>query len=176
MKVALALMFELVRLWRRGCSSAPSVPAKLLSSVLLRSSHSASPVSPTTGEDERTRPKREWLTLPPFVPPVDAAAVGKELSGLRPPAVTESMTALKWVRRCCPDLPMSLVQKLFRLKQVGLIKCLTEFVLLYFPADCLCCRSGKVSLLKLNLLVMLIILNRADLKGLVLLTCQFVFC
>ncbi|XP_074592345.1 RNA pseudouridine synthase 4, mitochondrial [Curcuma longa] len=111
-------MFELVRLWRRGCSSVPSVPAKLLSSVPLRSSHSASAASPTTEEDERTRPKREWRTLPPFVPPVDAAAVGKELSGLRPPAVAESMTALKWVRRCCPDLPMSLVQKLFRLRQV----------------------------------------------------------
>ncbi|KAG6469810.1 RNA pseudouridine synthase 4, mitochondrial-like [Zingiber officinale] len=111
-------MFELVRLWRRGCSTAPSVPANLLSSVLLRSSHSASAASPTTDADERTRPKREWRTLPPFVPPVDAAAVGKELSGLRPPAATESMTALKWVRRCCPDLPMSLVQKLFRLRQV----------------------------------------------------------
>ncbi|KAI4298512.1 hypothetical protein L6164_032062 [Bauhinia variegata] len=66
-----------------------------------------------------------WLALPPFTTTVNGSALGKELSGRRShvscgsaatPATTT--TALKWVLRCCPDLPRSLVQKLFRLRKV----------------------------------------------------------
>uniref|UniRef100_A0A1J3JG00 RNA pseudouridine synthase 4, mitochondrial n=1 Tax=Noccaea caerulescens TaxID=107243 RepID=A0A1J3JG00_NOCCA len=66
-------------------------------------------------------PRGKWLTLPPFYPTVDAAAVGKELSsdGDSVKGSTDgSSTALRWILRCRPDLPRSLVQKLFRLRQV----------------------------------------------------------
>ncbi|WOL17473.1 RNA pseudouridine synthase 4, mitochondrial [Canna indica] len=105
-------MWELVRLCCRRSFPSP----RLLSPVLLRSSHSAS--SASCEKDESTKPKGKWLTLPPFTPPVDAASVGKELAGRTSAPETEPMTALKWIRRCCPHLPTSLVQKLFRLRQV----------------------------------------------------------
>ncbi|CAL9151869.1 unnamed protein product [Musa hybrid cultivar] len=108
----------LVRLWQRRLSSAPSSSARILSSVLLRSLHSAAPASSLIEQHEPIKPKGKWLTLPPFSPPIDGVSVGKELAGRRPVAETEPMSALKWVRRCCPHLPMSLVHKLFRLRQV----------------------------------------------------------
>ncbi|KAF7064894.1 hypothetical protein CFC21_071105 [Triticum aestivum] len=76
-----------------------------------------------TGE-ESGRPdkgnKNRWMELPPFTP-VDAAAAaraifrgqgGDEIEG------SSNSTAIRWVRRCCPHLPASLVQKLFRLRKV----------------------------------------------------------
>ena len=61
----------------------------------------------------------KWLTLPPFTPTLNAAALGKELSARSSQSKADvSTTALKWVLKCCPDLPRSLVQKLFRLRQV----------------------------------------------------------
>ncbi|KAM3256465.1 hypothetical protein ACQJBY_049121 [Aegilops geniculata] len=76
-----------------------------------------------TGEDSG-RPdkgnKNRWMELPPFAP-VDAAAAaraifrgqgGDEIEG------SSNSTAIRWVRRCCPHLPASLVQKLFRLRKV----------------------------------------------------------
>ncbi|KAL3538839.1 hypothetical protein ACH5RR_002205 [Cinchona calisaya] len=69
-----------------------------------------------------SKKKEKWFTLPPYVSTVDGAALGKTLSSRQlerkniPSAST--MTALKWVIRCCPELPRSLVQKLFRLRQV----------------------------------------------------------
>ncbi|RVW61404.1 RNA pseudouridine synthase 4, mitochondrial [Vitis vinifera] len=68
--------------------------------------------------------KGKWFTLPAFTPVVDASSLGKVLSGHRTDLNTgnttagASTTALKWVVRCCPQLPRSLVQKLFRLRQV----------------------------------------------------------
>lgn len=110
----------LVRLWQRRLSSAPSSSARILSSVLLRSLHSPAPASSLIEQHEPIKPKGKWLTLPPFSPPIDGVSIGKELAGRRPVAETEPMSALKWVRRCCPHLPVSLVHKLFRLRQVVL--------------------------------------------------------
>nr|XP_016474557.1 PREDICTED: RNA pseudouridine synthase 4, mitochondrial-like [Nicotiana tabacum] len=62
--------------------------------------------------------KGKWFTLPPFNPTVNGAALGKELAGVKMGKSTNTLTALKWVHRCCPELPQSLVQKLFRLRQV----------------------------------------------------------
>lgn len=65
--------------------------------------------------------KAKWLTLPPFTAAVNGAALGRELAGVKMDVnenSTNTMTALKWVQRCCPELPKSLVQKLFRLRQV----------------------------------------------------------
>ncbi|XP_058217061.1 RNA pseudouridine synthase 4, mitochondrial [Rhododendron vialii] len=71
----------------------------------------------TERKDEKSKGK--WFTLPPFnKSTVDGAALGKELSGRRSDDAVTATTALKWVLRCCPQLPRSLVQKLFRLRQV----------------------------------------------------------
>ncbi|KAE9448473.1 hypothetical protein C3L33_19636, partial [Rhododendron williamsianum] len=71
----------------------------------------------TERKDEKSKGK--WFTLPPFnSSAVDGAALGKELSGRRSDDAVTATTALKWVLRCCPQLPRSLVQKLFRLRQV----------------------------------------------------------
>ncbi|GAB4852871.1 hypothetical protein Ancab_017068 [Ancistrocladus abbreviatus] len=69
----------------------------------------------------------KWFTLPLFASTVDASSLGRKLVGRGPQANDSSTsattsstttTALKWVLRCCPQLPRSLVQKLFRLRQV----------------------------------------------------------
>ncbi|KAJ7195578.1 hypothetical protein O6H91_Y510600 [Diphasiastrum complanatum] len=57
------------------------------------------------------RPVSRWRQLPP-VPPQN----GK--NHLRAWKGTKNLTALRWVKECCPDLPHSLVQKLFRLRKV----------------------------------------------------------
>ncbi|XP_047250998.1 RNA pseudouridine synthase 4, mitochondrial isoform X3 [Capsicum annuum] len=65
--------------------------------------------------------KGKWFTLPPFTATVDGAALGRELAGVKMDVKENSsnnITALKWIQRCCPELPKSLVQKLFRLRQV----------------------------------------------------------
>ncbi|ESQ47954.1 hypothetical protein EUTSA_v10020633mg [Eutrema salsugineum] len=72
-------------------------------------------------DDDDDDPRGKWLTLPPFSPTIDAAAVGKELfsDGDSVKASSDgSTTALRWILRCRPDLPRTLVQKLFRLRQV----------------------------------------------------------
>ncbi|XP_048634885.1 RNA pseudouridine synthase 4, mitochondrial [Brassica napus] len=73
--------------------------------------------------DDDDDPRGKWLTLPPFSPTIDAAAVGKELSfgdgdSIVKGSTDGSTTALRWILRCRPDLPRNLVQKLFRLRQV----------------------------------------------------------
>ncbi|XP_078443673.1 pseudouridine synthase family protein [Wolffia australiana] len=58
-----------------------------------------------SGVEDGAEQRGRWLTLPPYSPPVDVASASP-------------ITALKWVRRCCPHLPVNLVHKLFRLRQV----------------------------------------------------------
>lgn len=85
-----------------------------------------------TIDEEKEKGGQKWFTLPSFTAAVNGAAVGKELSRNRSnggrgtitntasaAADTTTTTALKWVTRCCPELPRSLVQKLFRLRQVA---------------------------------------------------------
>uniref|UniRef100_A0A2P2KP39 Uncharacterized protein n=1 Tax=Rhizophora mucronata TaxID=61149 RepID=A0A2P2KP39_RHIMU len=72
--------------------------------------------------EEGTQKKSgKWFTLPPYKHSIDGSALGKSLSAnlvtTTDAAVTET-TALKWVIRCCPEIPRSLLQKLFRLRQV----------------------------------------------------------
>jgi hypothetical protein len=60
------------------------------------------------------------MELPPFAP-VDAAAAARAIfrgEGGDEKEEGSNSTAIKWVRRCCPQLPASLVQKLFRLRKV----------------------------------------------------------
>ncbi|EPS60113.1 hypothetical protein M569_14691, partial [Genlisea aurea] len=56
-----------------------------------------------------------WLTLPAFSETADACSTGKRIFGRHP---VTNMTTLKWILNCCPQLPRSLVQKLFRLRRV----------------------------------------------------------
>ncbi|KAG1327159.1 putative RNA pseudouridine synthase 4, mitochondrial-like [Cocos nucifera] len=120
-------MARLVGLRRRHFLSRPrplATTLELLVAVFQRYSYtttiaSSSSYSSALEEEAEGRKKGRWLTLPPFAPPVDASTVGKAIaSGRRPAGEDEPTTALKWVRRCCPYLPMSLVQKLFRLREV----------------------------------------------------------
>ncbi|GLT98179.1 hypothetical protein SLE2022_156950 [Rubroshorea leprosula] len=79
----------------------------------------------SNGNKER---EGKWFTLPPFTKHVNGAAIGRQLAanasgGAK--AGTET-TALKWVLRCCPELPRSLVHKLFRLRQVRRESCTVE--------------------------------------------------
>ncbi|XP_043814431.1 RNA pseudouridine synthase 4, mitochondrial isoform X2 [Manihot esculenta] len=67
---------------------------------------------------DNVKKKGKWFTLPPYTCTISGSALGKALSAkITAKAATET-TALKWVLRCCPELPRSLVQKLFRLRQV----------------------------------------------------------
>ncbi|XP_010943216.1 RNA pseudouridine synthase 4, mitochondrial isoform X2 [Elaeis guineensis] len=121
-------MAGLVGLGRRHLSSRTRVLAttlELIVAVFQRCSYTttiAASSSYSSAREEEAgwrKEKGRWLTLPPFAPPVDASYVRKAIaSGQRPAGEEEPTTALKWVRRCCPHLPMSLVQKLFRLRQV----------------------------------------------------------
>ncbi|KAI3497366.1 hypothetical protein L1887_39924 [Cichorium endivia] len=76
----------------------------------------------TKADDQKNENKKgKWLTLPPFNLTVNGASLGKDIVGRRQSTIegdANRTTALKWVMRCCPQLPRSLVQKLFRLRQV----------------------------------------------------------
>jgi hypothetical protein len=97
-----------------------------ISALHMLHSHYATATETFTKEPKHyNNNKDKWYTLPPFTTTLNGTAIGKELSGRRTqskPDVsnTSTTTALKWVLRCCPDLPRSLVQKLFRLRQVHL--------------------------------------------------------
>ncbi|PKA54095.1 RNA pseudouridine synthase 4, mitochondrial [Apostasia shenzhenica] len=115
---------ELFRLGRRSLSAQRAflVHAHQISRTILQSSPFCSVASSSPsgedGEEVRRMEGSKWLTLPVFAPRKDASSVAKGLAGGNPLAKGEPTTALKWVRRCCPHLPISLVQKLFRLRQV----------------------------------------------------------
>ncbi|KAL3730419.1 hypothetical protein ACJRO7_027437 [Eucalyptus globulus] len=116
------------RLVRRLLFRTPGGAAAALSALVAPQSRSHSTRAASPAEGERggagrggDRVRGDWLTLPPFDRAVvDGAALGRELSrgGSAEPGEAATMTALKWVLRCCPELPRSLVQKLFRLRQV----------------------------------------------------------
>lgn len=79
------------------------------------------------------RNKSRWVELPPFAP-LDAAAAARAIyqgveGGDRG---SSNSTAIRWVRRCCPHLPASLVQKLFRLRKVR-TTCSTKCTIAFLP-------------------------------------------
>lgn len=99
-----------------------------LFSILLRSSY-CSATAQNKREDLQGERAAKWLSLPPFSPPIDSSLISKEIAGHPCLEKREPFTALKWVRRCCPEIPMSLVQKLFRLRQV---LCFSETIPMFF--------------------------------------------
>ncbi|XP_011001172.1 PREDICTED: RNA pseudouridine synthase 4, mitochondrial isoform X1 [Populus euphratica] len=73
----------------------------------------------TKGQNHYENDKRgKWFTLPPYTSTINGSVLGKALSTRIPAKSASETTALKWVLRCCPELPRNLVQKLFRLRQV----------------------------------------------------------
>ncbi|GAV62308.1 PseudoU_synth_2 domain-containing protein [Cephalotus follicularis] len=65
----------------------------------------------------------KWFPVPPFTHAINGSALGSELArggggASASKAAASETTAIKWVLKCCPELPRSLVQKLFRLRQV----------------------------------------------------------
>ncbi|GER44844.1 pseudouridine synthase family protein [Striga asiatica] len=64
---------------------------------------------------EEEKDCNQWLILPSFNPAADGTSIGKQLHCRKAYA---NMTSSKWIHKCCPELPRSLVQKLFRLRQV----------------------------------------------------------
>ncbi|KAK1395081.1 RNA pseudouridine synthase 4, mitochondrial [Heracleum sosnowskyi] len=65
-----------------------------------------------------TKSQGKWLTLPPFTHTINGSSLGKEIYSKESPEDKGETTAFKWIIKCCPQLPKSLVQKLFRLRQV----------------------------------------------------------
>ncbi|BAU00859.1 RNA pseudouridine synthase [Vigna angularis] len=64
--------------------------------------------------------EEKWLTLPPVAASATVEVNGKR-KGKGNQLSSTSTTALKWIVRCCPNLPISLLHKLFRLRQVRLL-------------------------------------------------------
>ncbi|KAJ8763414.1 hypothetical protein K2173_002297 [Erythroxylum novogranatense] len=107
----------------------------LLRPVLLQSRRSAISVSVMfqrqyatqknhSDNEDNQNERGKWFTLPPYTPTTSGSTLGKALlSASAIPETDAEMTALKWVLRCCPELPRSLVQKLFRLRQVRRESC-----------------------------------------------------
>lgn len=83
----------------------------------------------TEGNSEKKK-ESKWFTLPPFAETVNASVVRAKLAGKSHLKAVDETTALKWVLKCCPELPRNLVQKLFRLRQVSFVSNL--FVSKYF--------------------------------------------
>ncbi|KQJ86875.1 hypothetical protein BRADI_4g08187v3 [Brachypodium distachyon] len=89
-----------------------------------------------TGSKEDRGNKNRWRELPPFAPLDITAAARAILRGKGGEAEeTSSSTAIRWVRRCCPDLPASLVQKLFRLRKVSAKDYLLPGDTLFLPVN-----------------------------------------
>ncbi|XP_010466089.1 PREDICTED: RNA pseudouridine synthase 4, mitochondrial-like [Camelina sativa] len=93
-------------------------PTKSLSSAAVAAAHQCRGYSTAQTDDSSGK----WVTLPSFYPTVDGNAVGKELTSdgdsIKGSTDGSNTTALRWILRCRPDLPRTLVQKLFRLRQV----------------------------------------------------------
>ncbi|KAF9621948.1 hypothetical protein IFM89_029168 [Coptis chinensis] len=103
--------------------------AKQIASHLIRSSNtttlssrlkSYTTTTSLTKKEAETQNKNngKWFTLPAFTSTIDATSLAKQLSKTSHTTTSTTTNALKWVTRCCPQLPNSLVHKLFRLRQV----------------------------------------------------------
>ncbi|TVU10714.1 hypothetical protein EJB05_44259 [Eragrostis curvula] len=85
---------------------------KSLASLSTAAGHAA--LDSGGGEEK----KKRWVELPPFAP-LDANAAARAISrGDGGEGTFSNATAIRWVRQCCPHLPTSLVQKLFRQRKV----------------------------------------------------------
>ncbi|KAL6531779.1 hypothetical protein OROMI_028142 [Orobanche minor] len=106
------LVRQLLRQWR------PSAATSRFKVILTKETYEQQCfyATSTNGKScEKEKDYNQWLVLPPFTPNADGCSIGKQLHGLPADA---NMTAIKWILKSCPHLPRSLVQKLFRLRQI----------------------------------------------------------
>lgn len=107
------LLRQILRRWQPN-ATAPS--CNIILTKAINEQHCCySAVAATKVENCKKEKHNQWLVLPPFTPAADGGSIGKRMYG-RPEET--NTTALKWILKCCPHLPRSLVQKLFRLRQV----------------------------------------------------------
>ncbi|KAF9675859.1 hypothetical protein SADUNF_Sadunf09G0077300 [Salix dunnii] len=99
----------------RSISSLRSTKPPISTFRVFQSQYSNNSKSQNHCENEK---RGKWFTLPPYTPTINGSFLGKALSAKIPAKEASETTALKWVLRCCPELPRNLVQKLFRLRQV----------------------------------------------------------
>ncbi|KAJ6716559.1 MITOCHONDRIAL RNA PSEUDOURIDINE SYNTHASE [Salix koriyanagi] len=99
----------------RSISSLHSTNPSISAVRVFQSQYNTNSKSQNHCENEK---RGKWFTLPPYTPTINGSVLGKALSAKIPAKVASETTALKWVLRCCPELPRNLVQKLFRLRQV----------------------------------------------------------
>ncbi|CAN6197810.1 unnamed protein product [Urochloa humidicola] len=108
---AAALLFR-----RRAAVAAPTPLKHYAAGLSIAAGNDAIDGGRPSGGGEGNR--KRWLELPPFAP-LDANAAARVISrGDGGEGECSNSTAIKWVRRCCPHMPASLVQKLFRLRKV----------------------------------------------------------
>lgn len=71
-------------------------------------------------EDEECLSKnsQKWVTLPPYSPKMSGSLIGQKIMGRNSSEKEEPISALKWVKQSCPYIPISQINKLFRLRQV----------------------------------------------------------
>ncbi|XP_031481914.1 RNA pseudouridine synthase 4, mitochondrial [Nymphaea colorata] len=78
--------------------------------------------SAVAAEKDEEEKRRKWFPLPrysvQYASMVGLPRKGENVIADAATATTTTTTALKWVLRCCPNLPKSLIHKLFRLRQV----------------------------------------------------------
>lgn len=89
------------------------------SSTAASTSYSTSPLANVEAEH---KPKNGWLRLPPFDMCPASSVVGKIMAMPSEEAekapIPVTTTVMKWIRRCCPGVPVTLLHKLFRLRKV----------------------------------------------------------
>ncbi|XP_057782951.1 RNA pseudouridine synthase 4, mitochondrial [Salvia miltiorrhiza] len=105
------LIRQILRRWQPN-AAVPSCKIKLIKAIYEQQ---CCYTAGANGENYEKEKNHQWLILPPFTPTADGSSIGKKLYGRTDETNT---TALKWILKCCPHLPRSLVQKLFRLRQV----------------------------------------------------------
>ncbi|RLN35670.1 RNA pseudouridine synthase 4, mitochondrial-like [Panicum miliaceum] len=106
-----ALLFR-----RRAAEAAPKPLQQYVAGLSTAAGHDVLDDGGRSDGGEGNR--KQWMELPPFAP-LDANAAARAISrGGGGEGACSNATAIRWVRRCCPHMPASLVQKLFRLRKV----------------------------------------------------------
>ena len=106
-----ALLFR-----RRAAAAAPKPLQHYVAGLSTAAGHDVLDDGGCSGGGEGNR--KRWLELPPYTP-LDANTAARAISrGGGGEGACSNATAIRWVRRCCPHMPASLVQKLFRLRKV----------------------------------------------------------
>ncbi|XP_039794350.1 RNA pseudouridine synthase 4, mitochondrial isoform X2 [Panicum virgatum] len=123
-----ALLFR-----RRAAAAAPKPLQHYVAGLSTAAGHDVLDDGGCSGGGEGNR--KRWLELPPYTP-LDANTAARAISrGGGGEGACSNATAIRWVRRCCPHMPASLVQKLFRLRKVSAKDELVPGDILFLPVN-----------------------------------------